>query len=55
MYKVTPKAWTPDDYKEVYSFTVKYKWVANLCVWFLIKSGYPCVEMQDLDFEPPKE
>tara|TARA_R110000751_G_scaffold91926_5_gene180117 strand:- start:628 stop:816 length:189 start_codon:yes stop_codon:yes gene_type:complete len=49
-YKITPQTWTPDDYKDAYSFTVKLKWVARLCVWCLIKRGYPAVAMQDLNF-----
>ena len=52
-YKITPQAWTPDEYKDVYSFTVSWKWVCSLCVWVLLKRGYPTVKTQDLRFTAP--
>ncbi len=48
-YKITAQTRDFGGHKDTHSFTVKYKWVCNVCVWLLLKRGYPAVETQDLN------
>ena len=43
MYKVTTNKLTPNDYKELFSFTVKHKYIARKCMSILLKVGFKSV------------
>ena len=48
MFRITPKTEVLGSLQSTYSFTVKYKWVARICIWLLLKYGYDCIELHDL-------